>query len=76
LVQRVAVMLKTTLNNSISTMDVEEVIAVYYIYNRYMKKKKKKKYWIHPFLQTKDETRHFDIFFENLKNMKTSFLVT
>lgn len=55
-------------------MDVEEVIAVYYIYDRYIKKKKKKKYWIHPFLQTRDETRHFEICFEDLKKYEDKFL--
>lgn len=54
-------------------MDVEEVAAVYYIYDRYIKQKKKKKYWIHPFLQTRDETRHFEIFFENLKKYEEKF---
>lgn len=51
-------------------MDVEEVIAVFYIYDRFIQKNKKKKYWIRihvPFLQIRDETRLFDIFFEHLK---------
>lgn len=48
-------------------MDIDEIIAIYYIYDGYIKKKMKKKYWIHPFLQTRDETRHFDIFVEKIK---------
>lgn len=55
-------------------MDIDEVNAVYYIYDRHVKKKKKNKYWKHPFLQAKDETRHYDIFFENLQKYEDKFL--
>jgi len=55
-------------------MDVEKVVAVYYTYDRYIKGKKKKKYWIHPFFQTRDETRHFEIYFEDLKKYEVFWL--
>ncbi|KAJ8710016.1 hypothetical protein PYW07_009382 [Mythimna separata] len=55
-------------------MDVEEVAAIYYIYTRYVKKKKqRKKYWVHPYLQTRDESKHFAIFFEELKKYEDKF---
>ncbi|KAJ8714364.1 hypothetical protein PYW07_002589 [Mythimna separata] len=55
-------------------MDVEEVAAIYYIYTCYVKKKKqRKKYWVHPYLQTRDEGKHFAIFFEELKKYEDKF---
>ena len=55
-------------------MDVDEVAAIYYIYARYVKKKKqRKKYWVHPYLQTRDESKHFAIFFEELKKYEDKF---
>ncbi|PZC71222.1 hypothetical protein B5X24_HaOG213913 [Helicoverpa armigera] len=53
-------------------MDVEDVAAIYYIYSRY-KKKQKKRDWVHPYLQTRDESKHFELFFEELKKYGDKF---
>ncbi|XP_050344593.1 uncharacterized protein LOC126769718 [Nymphalis io] len=37
------------------------------------KKKQRKRYWVHPYLQTRDETKHFEIFFGELKNYEDKF---
>lgn len=55
-------------------MDAEEVAAIYYIYMRYIKKKKqRRRFWVHPYLQTRDESKQFDIFFEELKKYDDKF---
>ena len=55
-------------------MDVEEVATIYYIYSRYIKKKKqRKRYWVHPYLESRDESKHFELFFEELKKYGDKF---
>jgi len=58
-------------------MDVEKVVAVYYIYNPYIKSKKKKILDISFLVNTLSLKPGISKYFlKTSKNMKTSFLVT